>query len=408
MKILLATYWNIPHVGGVWTYMVQLKEKLESLGHDVDLLGFGEDNQVVHIVNENRKVEKAQLLSLVNAKLENEKFPEIYKNHLVQYTEIQRYTFELAALHFGLEKYDLIHAQDVISSGCLNRVKPEKTALVTTLHGCVAYEIRYQLETIHRSSTADLARAYFDYLEQIGAMSADVTIVANNWMKNVLTEEFGVSEEQIEIFHYGYNIDQFLERMTEKTVAEVPYTDKKIILFAGRLTQNKGVHHLVSALEQLKEIRNDWVCWIVGEGEKLAGLRVQADQLGLSDDITFLKNRNDVPYLMTLADIFVLPSLLENQPLSVIEAQLAGLPVIVSDAGGIPEIVEHEITGLITPKGDEKALLNCLNQLLEDEAQRKKLGANAREFALGYWNMDEAVNHILNVYQKTIKNKGDM
>ncbi|MDA1475081.1 glycosyltransferase family 4 protein [Bacillus changyiensis] len=407
MKILLATYWNIPHVGGVWTYMVQLKEKLESLGHDVDLLGFGEDNQVVHIVNENRKVDKAQLLSLVNAKLDNEKFPEIYKNHLVEYTEIQRYTLELAALHFGLEKYDLIHAQDVISSGCLKRVKPEKTALVTTLHGCVAYEIRYQLETIHRSSTSDLARAYFDYLEQIGAMSADVTVVANKWMKNVLTGEFGVSEEQIEIFHYGYNIDQFLERMTEKT-AEVPYTDKKIILFAGRLTQNKGVHHLISALEQLKEIRNDWVCWIVGEGEKLAGLRVQADQLGLSDDITFLKNRNDVPYLMTLADIFVLPSLLENQPLSVIEAQLAGLPVIVSDAGGIPEIVEHEMTGLITPKGDKEALANCLNRLLEDEAQRKELGANAREFALEYWNMDDAVNHILTVYQKTIKNKGDM
>ncbi|NPC93055.1 glycosyltransferase family 4 protein [Bacillus sp. WMMC1349] len=407
MKILLATYWNIPHVGGVWTYMVQLKEKLESLGHDVDLLGFGEDNQVVHIVNENRKVEKDQLFPLIDKLLDHEKCPELYENELVEYTEIQRYFFELAALYFGLETYDLIHAQDVISSGCLKRVKPEKTALVTTLHGCVAYEIRHQLKTIHRSYTSSLARAYFDYLEQIGAMSADVTIVANNWMKTVLTEEFDVSKEQIEIFHYGYNIDQFLERTSKKTV-EVPDTDKKIILFTGRLIENKGVHHLISALERLKEVRNDWVCWIVGEGEKLAGLRIQADQLGLSDDIAFLKNRNDVPYLMTLADIFVLPSLLENQPLSVIEAQLAGLPAIVSDAGGIPEIVEHEMTGLITPKGDEKALLNCLNQLLEDEATRKKLGANAREFALEYWNMDEAVNHILDVYQKTIKNKGDM
>ncbi|KAA6451861.1 glycosyltransferase family 4 protein [Bacillus swezeyi] len=407
MKILLATYWNIPHVGGVWTYMVQLKEKLESLGHEVDLLGYGEDNRIVHIVNENRIVEKEQLLPFIDSIVDEERFPDLFKNELVSFTEVQRYVYELAALYFGLEKYDLIHAQDVISCGCLKRVLPKHTALVATLHGSVAYEIRHQLERIHRASNSDIARAYFDHLEQVGAQSGDATIVANNWLKNVLTNEFSVSDEQITIHHYGYDIDHFLNRMKTKS-DDIPQTDKKIILFAGRLIENKGVHYLLSALAQLKEIRHDWECWIVGEGDKMAGLRIQCDQLGLNDDVIFMKNRDDVPYLMSLADLFVLPSLLENQPLAVIEAQIAGVPVIVSDAGGLPEIVNHEVTGLVAAKGDVNAISSYMNQLLEDDGLRKTLGSNAREFALEYWDMDEAVRNVLGVYQNIINKKGDM
>ncbi|MFN2747481.1 MULTISPECIES: glycosyltransferase family 4 protein [Bacillus] len=401
MKILLATYWNIPHVGGVWTYMEQLKERLESLGHDVDLLGFGKDNSIVHIVNENRSIEKGQLLPLVE-KIMNS-IPEIQANQLVNYTEIHRSVYELGAAYLGLEKYDLIHAQDIIASASLKRVLPRNTALVTTLHGSVTYEIRDQLKTIHRSSTSHMARAYFDHLEQKGATSPDTTIVANNWLKNILTGEFSVPERQVRVMQYGYDIDGFLNRMNSKT-ADVPQTDKKVILFTGRLIENKGVHHLLSALGQLKNTRNDWVCWIVGEGEKLAGLRIQSEQLGLSNDVVFLKNRDDVPYLLSFADMYVLPSLLDNQPLSLIEAQIAGVPAVVSDAGGLPEMVTHEVTGLIAPKGDANALAGLMGRLLGDDGFRTTLGKNAKEFAKKHWDMDQAVRKVLDVYQNTVKN----
>ncbi|MHB0830544.1 glycosyltransferase family 4 protein [Bacillus licheniformis] len=402
MKILLATYWSIPHVGGVWTYMVQLKESLESMGHEVDLLGYGEENEIVHIVNEDRKVKKEQLLPMIEQSVDQQSFPQLYDNQLVHFTEIQRYVYELAAIYLGLEKYDLIHAQDVISSGCLKRVKQKDTPLVATLHGSVAHEIRHQLTTIHRKSNSDIARAYFDHLERVGAVSADATIVANNWLKNLLTKEFDTPEEQISVLHYGYDIDSFLKRKDIKS-AEIPQTDKKIILFTGRLVENKGVQHLLAALSHLKEVRDDWVCWIAGDGERMAGLRILCGQLGLENDVVFMKKRDDVPYLLSIADVYVLPSLLENQPLSVIEAQLAGLPIIVSDAGGLPEIVEHNVTGMVTPKGDAQAICNSINQLLEDETLRKTLGSNAHKFAMEYWNMDEAVNKVLDIYQQTLK-----
>ncbi|MCY9389254.1 glycosyltransferase family 4 protein [Bacillus haynesii] len=400
MKILLATYWNIPHVGGVWTYMVQLKEKLESLGHEVDLLGYGEENSIIHIVNENRSIAKDQLLPLVKAMMSEEDYPEIYANQLVSYTELQRNAYELGAAYLGLDKYDIIHAQDVISSACIKRIMPKDKVLVTSIHGSVTYEIRDQLNNIHRSPTSYIAKEYFDHLEQTGAMSAETAIVANNWLKDILTEEFAVPDGKIHVSQYGYDIDGFLARMNTKT-ADTPETDKKVILFTSRMIGNKGIHHLIEALAQLKDTRNDWVCWMAGEGEKLAGLKIQSEQLGLADDVVFLKNREDVAYLLSLADIYVLPSLLDNQPLSLIEAQIAGVPAVVSDAGGLPEMVEHEETGLIVPKGDAAALSSSLERLLEDDDFRNKLGINAKEFAKKHWDMDQAVTRILDIYQNT-------
>ncbi|MGZ0682210.1 glycosyltransferase family 4 protein [Bacillus paralicheniformis] len=399
MKILLATYWSIPHVGGVWTYMVQLKEKLESLGHEVDLLGYGEENSIIHIVNENRSIAKDQLLPLVKAMMSEEDFPEIYANQLVSYTELQRNAYELGAAYLGLDKYDIIHAQDVISSACIKRIMPKDKVLVTSIHGSVTYEIRDQLNNIHRSPTSYIAKEYFDHLEHTGAMSAETVIVANNWLKDILTEEFAVPDGKIHVSQYGY-IDGFLARMNTKT-ADTPETDKKVILFTSRMIGNKGIHYLIEALSQLKDTRNDWVCWMAGEGEKLAGLKIQSEQLGLVDDVVFLKNREDVPYLLSLADIYVLPSLLDNQPLSLIEAQIAGVPAVVSDAGGLPEMVEHEETGLIVPKGDAAALSSSLERLLKDDDFRNKLGINAKEFAKKHWDMDQAVTRILDIYQNT-------
>jgi len=407
MKILLATYWTIPHVGGVWGYMKQLQRELESLGHEVDLLGYGGDNTYVHIVNQDRRIEKDKLLPLISSKLKEGDYKNLYVNQLINYTEFQMYVYELAAVYLGLEKYDVIHTQDVISTACIKRVKPEGPALVSTLHGCVAHEIRNQLTNIHKSPTAYMAREYFDELEAIGAASAEYTIVANEWLKNILTNEFHVPNEQIKISHYGYDTEDFLKRTNEKSSIQLP-VDKKVILYTGRLVELKGVHHLISALGQLKEIRNDWVCWIVGEGEKQEELEAQSKELGLEDDIFFFGKQDNIPYLVSNSDICVLPSLIENQPLSVIEAQITGKPIIVSDVGGLPEMVEHGVTGLISPVGDAKALCDNLNLLLEDEKYREEIGSEAATWGMNYWSLYKGVKKVLGHYKNAISKKKDI
>lgn len=405
MKILLATYWPIPHVGGVWNYMLQLQKKLESLGHEVDMLGYDEDNDSVHIVNRNRKIDKEKILPLLNAKLDKYTYPEIHANDLVKYTEFKRYVYELSSAYFGLDKYDIIHTQDIISTISMSRVKPKNIPLIATLHGSVAHEIRHQLTTIHKSETSFMARAYYDELEKLGASSAEITIVANNWLKNILTNEFQVPSEQIKVLHYGFDTENFIKQMKQKSSILRPRS-KKVIIYTGRLVELKGVHHLISALSELKKIRNDWVCWIVGTGDKSDELKLQCKILELEEDVLFFGKREDIPYLVASSDIFVLPSLLENQPLSVIEAQIAGKAIIVSDVGGLPEIVENEVTGIIIPAGDIEMLCANLNLLLEDEKYRKKLGSNAKKWGMTHWSIDMGTKRLLEIYHSVISAHG--
>lgn len=399
MKILLATYWPIPHVGGVWNYMEQQKRELENLGHVVDLLGFNEDTSVVYIYNKDKVIEKEKIMPLLEAKLNEEAYPEIHANALVKYTEFQRYVFELSAAYLGLAEYDVIHTQDVIATASIARVLPEGTVLVATLHGSVAHEIRHQLTGMHKSPTSFMARAYYDELEIIGATAASYTIVANNWMKKILTEEFQVPEEQIKVLHYGFDTDTFLLESKKVNESLLIPEDKTIITYTGRLIEMKGVHHLIAALGKLKENRDDWVCWIIGEGDKQKELEKQAIELGLEDDVFFFGNRSDVPYLLSQSDIYVFPSLLENQPLSLVEAQIAGKPTIVSDAGGLPEMVEDGVTGLIYPAGDVDALYGLLQLLLNTPNFQSIIGNNAKIWGLDYWSLSKGAKSILEVYE---------
>lgn len=398
MKILLATYWGVPHVGGVWNYMKQLCKQLELLGHEVDLLGYDKDGENIHIPNRSLAVQKKLFINQIR-----NKYPTLYLDYIVHHFELQGYFFQLATAYLGLNKYDIIHTQDVISSVSINKVKPKKTALVATLHGCVAHEIKqaYYISEKKEDFVSDKGGDYFDQLEHNGATAAVYTIVANEWLKKILTDEYHVPAEQFKVMHYGYDIESFLQRMKTKSINHPP-TNKKVIIYTGRLAEFKGVHYLISALSQLKKIRNDWVCWIAGVGPQQEELQEQCKTLELEHDVFFLGSRDDIPSLLSLSDILVLPTLIENQPLSVIEAQIAGKAIIASDVGGIPEIIKHGRTGVLTPAGDVQMLSLHLDYLLEHEPYRRNLGANAQKWAFEHWPLDRAVQSVLNVYEDAI------
>jgi len=405
MKILLATYWHVPHLGGVWSVMTQLGDKLRSLGHEVDYLGYGDEaGSFVHIINKNQRIQTDKLLPMLQTMLNESIYPAIHKNSLVKYTEFRRYAYELAVAYLGLESYDVIHTQDVISTACINRIRPARTALVATLHGCVAHDIRLQLKTIHKSPTSRLAREYFDRLEYIGASSSEITIVANDWMRKILTDEFHVDDKRIKKFHYGYDIQTFLQRMAAKPAIKRP-EDKKVILYGGRLVQLKGLDVLIEALGKLKKKRDNWVCWIIGEGDQRTDLRIQAKMQGLQNDIVFMDKRDDIPSLLTQVDVFVQPSLIENQPLAVIEAQLAAKAIISSDAGGLPEMIKDGVTGLIVPAGNAEKLYKGLERLLADRSLRKKLGDSAQHWAMSHWSLDKLAINIIGTYLSAIEER---
>jgi glycosyltransferase involved in cell wall biosynthesis len=190
VKILLATYWHLPHVGGVSTYVYDLRRKLERMGHEVDILAHYPDMQKYYMPNNGKFLEKQKVRDLIY-----EKVLGFYNQHLpqvdpwIRWREIERYCYETAATFFNLTKYDLIHTQDIISTRALWRVKPMHVPLIATIHGCLATEYLISGEIQERNT---LPWTYAAAEEYYGATSSDVTIVPTEWLRNLYVEEFNI------------------------------------------------------------------------------------------------------------------------------------------------------------------------------------------------------------------------
>ncbi|WP_068774007.1 glycosyltransferase family 4 protein [Paenibacillus sp. FJAT-26967] len=408
MNILLVSYWPIPHVGGVWPFMLQLKSRLENWGHRVDIMGNGADEPVYHLYGTGRKVVKEDLLHLIHAKLNPYNLPVLYRDELVHRVEIDRYCMELAAASFGLAQYDVIHAQDVLAAIALNRVRPETTGLITSIHGSLAREIKILLDEDGRRDSAlerPLVHCYYRALEYHGAMAADKVVTSTHWLKNVLTQEYGVSPDHIEVSPYGLDLYSFQQKLAAGTSLLHPL-DKKVIVCPARLESIKGIHYLIEALAALKQRRSDWVCWLIGDGDKREELVAQTQAAGLAEDILFFGYRDDVPAVLQISDIFVHPSVQDNQPFAVMEAQAAGKPAVVSSAGGLPEMVVHGETGFVSAIGDTGTLASHLELLLEEDALRLRMGEAARLSGSERWSLDRMTEHFMKAYLAAGRGRG--
>ena len=150
------------------------------------------------------------------------------------------------------------------------------------------------------------------------------------------------------------------------------------ILFLGRLSPAKGIGDLLDAFEIIRH-RNDWQATLAGDGA-VTETHTLVERLGLAERVKVPGWLDDdcVTNELQVADILVLPSLVENLPMCVVEAFAHGLAVVCTPVGALPEIVEHERTGLLVPAKNAPALASALERLLVDPALRARLGVQAR------------------------------
>jgi glycosyltransferase involved in cell wall biosynthesis len=154
--------------------------------------------------------------------------------------------------------------------------------------------------------------------------------------------------------------------------------DGTVLVAVGRLTPQKAFDVLLDALAELPaEVR----LVLVGDGEEHAALRAQATTLRVSERVTITGWTDRVSGYLAQADIFVLPSRSEGFPLAIAEAMLAGLPVVATAVGSVPEAVVDGETGLLVGKDDRAALAAALRKLVDDAALRRRMGQRGRVVA---------------------------
>lgn len=160
--------------------------------------------------------------------------------------------------------------------------------------------------------------------------------------------------------------------------------------FVGRLCEQKGVVHLVDAMEILAEKGVRARCYIVGDGELEGGLRERVRGSAAADGVVFLGRRADSQNFLSQVDVCAIPSLWEGLPLVLLEAFSVGAPVVASACDGILDVVRGGENGLLVQPGDAETLADGLERLCKDAALREKLGARARgdyesDYSYGAW-----------------------
>ncbi len=202
----------------------------------------------------------------------------------------------------------------------------------------------------------------------------------------------GVSPEKITV------IGNAIKPFGEITPASRPGPPgSRVLLSVGRLSKEKDHAALIKAAAKL----NDVAVWILGEGHERENLEKLARSLGV--DLTLPGQVADVRPSLAAADVFVLPSLSEGSPNALIEAMAAGLPIVSTVAGGIPEIATHNQHALLIAPGDIAALAEAIGQLLDDPGRARALGAAARMHAESEFSPLTRAERIASLYRDTLK-----
>jgi glycosyltransferase involved in cell wall biosynthesis len=233
--------------------------------------------------------------------------------------------------------------------------------VITTVHGKSYYHEMWRRRFAYRL----IAR-----WSKMVAVSEDI--------RTFLITQVGIKEDRVVTIHNGIDVKAYRDRSQGESAQQNGRTEY-VIGAVGSLYPVKGHTYLLKALAIVLKSQPHVVCKIAGQGRLLHQLQAEAADLGIANQVTFLGLRHDIPQILQSIDVFVLPSLSEGLPLSVLEAMAAGKAVIATDVGGISEVVQNERTGFVVPPKDPEALASRILQLMADQAVAKRLGRAGRE-----------------------------
>lgn len=177
---------------------------------------------------------------------------------------------------------------------------------------------------------------------------------------------------------------------------------RKVIGIVGRLVPEKAHVDFIETIQILLEKHQDVVGVIVGEGKLEEQLKTRVREAGIEDRVIFTGFRSDVSTLYPAMDIFVMTSLREGFPLTILEAMAAGVPVVATAVGGVKECIDHGKDGLLVPVTDTIALVDAISKLLEDKELKARLIQAGKEKVRTHFNVERMVKDYESLYEEVV------
>jgi L-malate glycosyltransferase len=224
-------------------------------------------------------------------------------------------------------------------------------------------------------------------------------------VRRALIANEGIPAERVSVIYNGINCDAFgnhcKERAEVRREIQLGANDLVIILVA-RLDYLKDHATAVRTLKHVVAQRPDARLLLIGEGPEREKIEHEVQECDLAGNVRFLGLRKDVARLLAAADVFLLTSISEGIPVTVLEAMSAGLPVVATRVGGVPEVLEEGETGLMAPAGDAPQLADCVLRLATDPVLRARLARQGRQRAEVQFSQSRMHSGYLQLYQEML------
>ncbi|MCK4646185.1 MAG: glycosyltransferase family 4 protein [Candidatus Aminicenantes bacterium] len=248
----------------------------------------------------------------------------------------------------------------------------------------------------------------FIILEKLASRITDKIVALTNREKEDHLRLRIANDDKFIIIHSGIDLKKFKElsfneKQNLKRDLGIP-ENILIIGTAGRLEPVKGPEFLIEAAKYIILKYPNTHFLFSGDGHLKQNLEERASELGIEKNIIFLNWRDDVAKIISIYDVFVLPSLNEGMGRVLVEAMALGKPIVASNIGGIPDLVSHGKNGFLVPPKDPRELANCIQILIEDEEKKAKMGKAGKEIVENF-TKEKMVEKIAELYKELMIQK---
>jgi glycosyltransferase involved in cell wall biosynthesis len=295
--------------------------------------------------------------------------------------------------YIDMKKISIFHGHGYKADiyGVLLKILRKNVTVVTTHHGWI------------RNTRSQLA---FGKLARIGSALFDHTIIVSNEMMRHLPRTT-VKKKRYSVIHNAIVATDYEATGTrEKQRALLGVEPNEIMLLSvGRLSKEKGCNNLLKAFEIAQKHYNNVKLVYVGDGPLVDELKGQIIRSNLKENALLCGHHQNVQPYYEAADIFICPSDTEGLSNAILEAMAFSIPVIATDVGGNPEIIVHQVNGLLVPPQNIVALKEAICLLLSNSSMRRKLGQSGYETIVGEFSFEQRTSKIESLYIRLVIGK---
>jgi glycosyltransferase involved in cell wall biosynthesis len=399
LRIVCPTYWYPQHATDTQaTYVHDINRHLVRRGHQVTVVTPGPRSLPSHESFDGVEVVRFPLAlpeDLTYGRVAQSRVSLLGKlARLAVMTDYLEAQFSHTMAAARARKADVIHAHWAIPTGPAALLAARRLRLpsVITMHGGDVY--------VNPAQGYDFPTRWYvrPALRWTLRHASALTAITEDCRQHALRA--GAPPASVHIVFNGTD----LRRFSPADSGAAPADDRfgpHMIFACRQLFPRKGIRFLIEAAAQLVPRFPDLQLVLAGDGFERPELMQLAERLGIASRVTFLgwvPNAALPPYYRAAA-VSVIPSLEEGFGIPAAEAMGCGVPVVATDAGGLPEVVEHGVTGLVVPRGDAQALATAIGGLLEDPERRRRMGLAGRERALRHFDWDRTAEQLEELYR---------